>query len=215
MNTQQNIEIAKFTGSYATSGARYSLIVDPNDRTICDWSCIGAGTPSDVWHRRAVSFAVPSAVHTPSLRLMVLQNVEIFAELMALYKGKQWDGSNWVGDWGDLDDMDRMLEVSGQIEGLIADLPCVWDACEYLDQTHAADLLDYGESVEAISQELVREAKDNDAIVLTSDIHCTVIDMLSDYAEELRDLRDDDPDEYGETQAADLAKIDRMLTAVV
>jgi hypothetical protein len=215
MNTTANVEIADFTGTYKTSGARYCLIVDPNDRSIRDWSCIGQGTLSEVWHRLAVSIPVSTAAHTPALRRMVAENVALFAELMDLYKGRQWDGSNWVGDWGDWDSMHRMIELASEIESLIADVPTVWDACEYLTNTHASDLLDYGDSVADIAQELAREAKDNGAIVLTSDLHCTVIDILSDYAEELRDMRDDESDEYDTTQAADLAKIDRLLTAVV
>tara|TARA_R100001510_G_scaffold57333_1_gene65051 strand:- start:23 stop:718 length:696 start_codon:yes stop_codon:yes gene_type:complete len=147
--TNPTITIHNFTGPIRTSGAVYGIIVDPEDRDVRDWSHVGAGVPSEVWHRRAILFPVSASAHPASLQAAVEENLDLIEEIISTYRGPVWDGNNHVGEWQEDADDPTMRVCEGAEHALQQELdavPQVVDLEEWYGNSGLGlvDLLDLG-----------------------------------------------------------------------
>lgn len=80
---------------------RYTLIFDPEDKTIGTMSYISPNSLSPLtYHHRAIEFPLPES--TGQYILEAIAECEgFFDQLAQLYKGSEWNGSIRIGQWED------------------------------------------------------------------------------------------------------------------
>lgn len=78
-------------------GAKASLLIDPEDRTVSVWD--HNGHPLVVHHNRQVMVGLPPNCRGETLRYWLEQDMERLEEIMGLYLDAEFDGSNLRGRW--------------------------------------------------------------------------------------------------------------------
>ena len=85
---------------------RCAVVIDPEDRRVWVYQAVGSGTPACIWHRRAVYFGVPAGTSLEDVERILRENEEIVENVIASYRGCEWDGHNHVGRWEGDDEAD-------------------------------------------------------------------------------------------------------------
>jgi hypothetical protein len=106
---------------YPISGYQIELYLDPETPEVYLFEHVGAGVPMAAWHRRhrwvcsIPDHAIPASV------VEVLETyVGHLVALVEAYEGSEWDGSNYVGRWSDMAELDP--DCWGRWE-----FSCYWD----------------------------------------------------------------------------------------
>ena len=128
---------------------------------------------------------------------------DTFREIDAEYLGSEWDGRNVVGRWSD-EAKSYLAEPWTQI-GESARESCnhYWSADDWFSCS-IADINLSRESIKAIAE--WESGNADGAILKTDDCETFLRNMLTQRAEELRDIEEPDEDE-----TAELANITRLL----
>lgn len=116
-------------------GWRASLVLNPETRTVYPFTCVGSGTPANVWHNLALSLSVSAVASGKHLREM-LEGDEaqaILAAIIDTYEGESWDGHNNVGRWScDENGLPDYTCDVATLEAMIEAVPTFWSASDYL-----------------------------------------------------------------------------------
>jgi hypothetical protein len=171
---------------------RYGLYLDPEARRIGHWEMYGSGTPERVWHGRAVIADLPFGAVGESVEEIVRSDElrDLVAALFALYEGSEWNGSNHIGRWQRDDDeyCDAKHELTERIEKLFEHVATYWSASEWLSQVWSQSEADSirarmqdGETLEEIAEDMVSDARINDAHIGQRDMESTLEELLEQY----------------------------------
>ena len=197
--TNTNIFVSDFSGPINSSGASYSVIIDPERRAVWDWSHVGRGVPAVVWHRRALRLRVPASAHPASLRAAVLENIELVEEIISTYRGPVWDGNNYVGEWQSTTEDGYQCHLYEAAEALLEQLfeqvPGVVDAGDWFGYSahRLSDLLELadveGKTLSAIAAALIEDAEQQGDVFFSDDKQEQVEELLQRLAsDELEEL---------------------------
>ena len=224
MSNTNTITVSDFSGPIGVSGATYGVIIDPEDRTVRDWSHVGVGVPGEVWHRRALMLRVPPSAHPASLRAAVLENLELVEEIISTYRGPVWNGSNHVGEWQSTTEdgyLCNLCEVAErQLEQLFEQVPGVVDAGDWFGYSahRLGDLMELsdveGETLAAIAAALIEDAEQQGDVFFSDDKQEQLEELLgqlvADELSELSEREQDEDDDLDEAEVAWLAQLRRL-----
>lgn len=119
-----------------SQGWRASLVVDPEDRSAYLDTGIGAGTPGNVWHGRALDYSIDSTASGEHLRALLEgeEGQALLAEICDAYQGAEWDGHNLRGTWaaGTEDDSTAADAAGLALRALLEELPTYWAAGDWI-----------------------------------------------------------------------------------
>ena len=183
---------------------RASLVLDPEKRRVYLFTCIGSGSPADVWHNRALSITVDTSADGAAVRAILEGEAaqSLLVDLCDMYEGDTWNGHNHVGSWPHTDGLADHVAPVASLEAMIAEAPCyssaadwcspAWSECKR--EVEAAILgakdADAEEAaLAALVDKWATDARDNGALIDADDLRKQVDAM----AEELTgDLADDE-----------------------
>tara|TARA_R110001592_G_scaffold30690_5_gene109513 strand:+ start:256 stop:921 length:666 start_codon:yes stop_codon:yes gene_type:complete len=211
------ITIHNFTGPFAVSGATYGVILDPEDRSVRDWTGVGPGVPGEVWHRRAILLVVSASTHPASLQEVFAENLDLVEEVFEAYRGPVWNGSNQSGLWkGSNEDGYHMRACEADIDALqqAADRAAKTVSVDDWFGNAGCTLADLGVSVEvdqtleAIAADIVEDAEMGGDVLFAGDKQAEAVDyLLYLVREELDDAESIHPDDLDEDDVAWLAHL--------
>lgn len=135
-------------------GEHAAVLICPEDRSVSVYRAIGSGVPALVWHRRAQLVAVSPDASLEAVEEALRSN-GLVEQIVALYDGKEWDGSNHVGRWGGADG--ELLALLDELQQELRDLPRYVDADEWLAPV-SSDLAEY------VAERVRKGARPADAI---------------------------------------------------
>lgn len=194
MSEQTTIEIADDSyDCHATDNNwRYGLYLDPEARRVSHWEFYGTGTPERVWHNRAVIADLPRGAVGEHVREVVDGDEfrGLVEALFELYQGSEWNGSNHVGRWSGNDEYgSKTHELELMIEALFEHVPTYWDASDWFaggqwGESDANDIrvrMQRGETLEAIAEEFVADARNNDAYLDDAEVLACIESLLEQH----------------------------------
>lgn len=116
-------------------GWRASIVIDPEDREVTLYTCIGSGVPMSVWHGLQMQIGIDIAASGESVRELLEsdEGQSLLNDLIDCYQGSRWDGSNTVGSWGR--DEDGFLTCDGvteKLSQLLEQAETYWSASDWL-----------------------------------------------------------------------------------
>ncbi len=184
-------------------GWRASLVLDPEERRVTLFACIGSGTPADVWHNRSLSLAIDAAASGEAVRT-ILEGDDaqaILADLCDQYEGDTWDGHNQVGRWPcDENGMPDHVGPLANLEAMIAEAPCyqsaadwcspAWSECKREVESAilgAKDTAAKEAALAALVDKWAVDARDNGALIDANDLRKQVDAMAEELAGDLAD----------------------------
>jgi hypothetical protein len=213
-------------------GWRASLVLDPAERRVTLFTCIGSGVPADVWHNRALAIAVDTSASGEAVRA-ILEGDDaqaILADLCDMYEGDTWDGHNHVGSWPcDETGMADYVGPLASLEAMIAEAPCyqsaadwcspAWSECKREVEAAilgAKDAAAEEAALAALVDKWATDARDNGALIDANDLR----KQLDAMAEELRGDGEEDVyvvhagGDMVDTNALDTWDLDRLLSDI-
>ena len=94
------------------------------------------GTPLNEWLGRIWSFTLPSPVDALEIRDYITEEIIPVLEQVEDKYDTQWDGSNWVPDWGEVEIDDIRYQVKQLVDGApTLDEGGLWDAGEWFQNS--------------------------------------------------------------------------------
>lgn len=213
MSTEAPMIAINVEGWSTVSGSRVGLALDPESKEVYSYYSIGAGTPMPVHLNQHISLGgVPVNAVPESLSEWLEGQKEALEAVLAEYKGTEWDGNNYVGQWSE-DAREATYAFSEELSRATNDnsIATYWGASDYFfNACSVEDLLDeIGEQdFDTYCQEQVEEAKSNGAYLELDDVESTLRDAIQDaYNEHQSDIEDYGEGDLTEAQAATAARV--------
>ena len=124
------------------NGGQNTLYLDPENRRVYSFSCIGAGVPMTAHNGSDKSLgAVNSATDEASLRDLLEQYADELDEIIGCYHGPAWDGSNHRGKWRE-EGTDLLSDLYLKLRDALGELPMrVDDVGAYFEPIATTDLI--------------------------------------------------------------------------
>lgn len=173
-------------------GWKAILVLDPEDRDVTVFTCIGSGTPMSVWHNRALGVAVNEAAAGESVRAILEDHRNQIDAIFATYQGTRWDGSAHVGQWST--DESNVPEYALLLEALelaLESASAYWSAGDWLGgdwsgckrelanaMAEAGDDEDRDAVLDRVAAQWVEEGKSNDALLDLADVRRQIDRMV-------------------------------------
>lgn len=113
-------------------GWRCNLILDPSYKEVTLFRTIGSGWPMSSHYARTLTLSLDSsACLDHATRILESEEVqELLEEIVSLYKGDEWNGSNMVGTWdGDPHYLDMLVS---KVEEFIESVDRYQSASDYM-----------------------------------------------------------------------------------
>jgi len=170
-------------------GWRACLLLDPEDRTVSVFACIGSGTPEPVWHRRALTVSVNQAASGEHVAALVEANAALVQQIFDRYEGSHWDGNNTVGTWdeGDDGDLDALVQ---HLEAALEQAPTYWAAGDWLSgdwggcRREVAQALADGRDLDQLAAEWVAGGARDGALLTRRDVRAQIDQMVEEVREQ-------------------------------
>lgn len=111
-------------------GWQASIVVDPEERSVFLYTCIGGGVPASVWHNLQYQIGINVAASGESVRELLEsdEGQSLLDQLIDCYQGSKWNGS-----WGR--DEDGFLACDGvteKLSQLLEQAETYWSASDWL-----------------------------------------------------------------------------------
>lgn len=210
MNTKINL-----SGSLRVSGARYYLILDPEQRAVSDYAAVGNAVPMRVWHGRDRQIMLdPNVVGSELQRLLEGEEAQLIAAaIFDLYEKGERLGAmlSIVGRWPTDEqglDTEELEGLELQLKHLLEEVPAFIDAGDWVGELDWFQFHDHTD-LKAMVSEWVEEGRHDGFWLDPKDLQQVLTSWLQ---EAVSDLEHDD--DRSDEEQKDLALGRRLLAGV-
>lgn len=183
----------------ASRGWRACLILDPEDRTVSLYRCIGSGTPVNVWHNRALTASINIAASGEAVAEILREHASAVEAIFDSYEGSEWDGHNHVGSWAtDDQQMPTYTADLASLEAALEDAPTYWSAGDWLEgdwsgsKRELRKALAAGQTADEVAAAWVASGRSDGALLDHDDVAKQIARMVKEIEEEDADDEGDD-----------------------
>jgi hypothetical protein len=158
-----DIQVSEYAKAFQT----ILVILYPEDNRVETFGRISNEVPTSAYHQRARTLvSYTNNLVEDSVEEYLKDHVDEIKEIAKWYRGSDWDGNNWVGDWAD-EAEDLLQEFEDAFHWAVQEMEIhgYWDAHEWLFADKSSSM------TYALRQDRDKALDDLLAIALSDDVH--------------------------------------------